>query len=73
MGFKNFSENSSKMLNYILLNLFTSIKDLVFIFRLRNYAYFFILAEFMILYCKDSLGCIDNNNIKLINNVSYFM
>jgi len=22
-----------------------------------------ILAEFMILYCKDSLGCIDNNNI----------
>ena len=30
---------------------------------------FFILAEFMILYCKDSLGCIiDNNNIELINN-----
>jgi len=26
-----------------------------------------ILAEFMILYCKDSLGCIDNNNIELIN------
>ena len=26
---------------------------------------FFILAEFMILYCKDSLGCIDNNNIEL--------
>ena len=25
----------------------------------------------MILYCKDSLGCIDNNNIELINNVSY--
>ena len=23
----------------------------------------------MILYCKDSLGCIDNNNIELINNV----
>ena len=22
----------------------------------------------MILYCKDSLGCIDNNNIELINN-----
>ena len=34
---------------------------------------FFILAEFMILYCKDSLGCIDNNNIELINNVSYCM
>jgi hypothetical protein len=27
------------------------------------------LAEFMILYCKDSLGCIDNNNTELINNV----
>ena len=25
----------------------------------------------MILYCKDSLGCIDNNNIELINNTSY--
>jgi hypothetical protein len=25
----------------------------------------------MILYCKDSLGCIDNNNIELINNVYY--
>jgi choline-glycine betaine transporter len=35
--------------------------------------FFFILAEFMILYCKDSLGCIDNNNIELINNVSYCM
>ena len=23
----------------------------------------------MILYCKDSLGCIDNNNIELINNM----
>ena len=23
----------------------------------------------MILYCKDSLGFIDNNNIKLINNI----
>ena len=23
----------------------------------------------MILYCKDSLGCIDNNNIELINNI----
>ena len=34
---------------------------------------FFILAEFIILYCKDSLGCIDNNNIELINNVSYCM
>ena len=34
---------------------------------------FSILAEFMILYCKDSLGCIDNNNIELINNVSYCM
>jgi hypothetical protein len=22
----------------------------------------------MILYCKNSLGCIDNNNIELINN-----
>ena len=22
----------------------------------------------MILYCKDNLGCIDNNNIELINN-----
>jgi hypothetical protein len=31
--------------------------------------FFFILAEFMILYCKDNLGCIDNNNIELINNV----
>jgi hypothetical protein len=30
---------------------------------------FFILAEFMILYCNDSLGCIDNNNIELINNI----
>ena len=35
--------------------------------------FFFILADFMILYCKDSLGCIDNNNIELINNVSYCM
>jgi potassium/chloride transporter 4/5/6 len=26
----------------------------------------------MILYCKDSLGCIDNNNIELINNIDYF-
>jgi hypothetical protein len=34
---------------------------------------FFILNEFMILYCKDSLGCIDSNNIELINNVSYCM
>ena len=25
----------------------------------------------MILYCKDSLGCIDNNIIELINNISY--
>jgi hypothetical protein len=25
----------------------------------------------MILYCKDNLGCIDNNNIELINNVYY--
>jgi hypothetical protein len=25
----------------------------------------------MILYCKDSLGCIDNNNIELINNSWY--
>ena len=25
----------------------------------------------MILYCKDSLGCIDNNNIELINNDHY--
>ena len=32
-------------------------------------AYFFILAEFMILYCKESFGCIDNNNIELINNI----
>ena len=44
--------------------------------KLNQYRYwlsFFILAEFMILYCKDSLGCIDNNNIELINNVSYCM
>ena len=27
-----------------------------------------ILVQFF-LYCKDSLGCIDNNNIKLINNI----
>ena len=42
--------------------------------KLSQYRYwlsFFILAEFMILYCKDSLGCIDNNNIELINNVYY--
>ena len=25
----------------------------------------------MILYCKDSLGSIDNNNIELINNMSH--
>ena len=25
----------------------------------------------MILYCKDILGCIDNNNIELINNYLY--
>ena len=25
----------------------------------------------MILYCKDSLGCIDNNKIELINNPEY--
>ena len=43
----------------------------------KNYAnidiglFFFILADFMILYCKDSLGCIDNNNIELINNMSH--
>ena len=39
--------------------------------KLSQYLYwlrFFILAEFMILYCTDSLGCIDNNNIELINN-----
>jgi hypothetical protein len=39
--------------------------------KLSQYRYwlsFSILAEFMILYCKDSLGCIDNNNIELINN-----
>ena len=30
--------------------------------------FLFILAEFITLYCKDSLGCIDNNNIELINN-----
>ena len=42
--------------------------------KLGQYRYwlsFFILAEFMILYCKDSLGCIDNNNIELINNHPY--
>ena len=43
--------------------------------KLSQYRYllsfFFILAEFMILYCKDSLGCIDNNIIELINNISY--
>ena len=33
---------------------------------------FMILAEFMILYCKDNLGCIDNNNIELINNVPFY-
>jgi hypothetical protein len=27
-----------------------------------------MISVFMILYCKDSLGCIDNNNIELINN-----
>jgi hypothetical protein len=27
----------------------------------------------MILYGKNSLGCIDNNNIELINNTWYFM
>ena len=32
---------------------------------------FFILAEFMIFYCKDSWGSIDNNNIELINNPEY--
>ena len=43
----------------------------------KNYAnidiglFIFILAEFMILYCKDSLGCTDNNNKELINNISY--
>jgi len=26
----------------------------------------------MILYCEDSLGCIDDNNIELINNVCYY-
>ena len=44
--------------------------------KLSQYRYwfsFFILAEFMILYCKDNLGCIDNNNIELINNISYYM
>jgi hypothetical protein len=39
--------------------------------KLSQYRYFFILAEFMILYCIDSLGCIDNNNIELINNDCY--
>jgi hypothetical protein len=33
---------------------------------------FMILAEFMILYCKDNLGCIDNNHIELINNVPFY-
>jgi hypothetical protein len=37
----------------------------------RYWLNFFILAEFVILYCKDSLGCIDNNNITLINNTYY--
>ena len=32
---------------------------------------FLIFAEFMILYCTDSLGCIDNNNIELINIYLY--
>ena len=39
--------------------------------KLSQYRYwlrFLMLAEFVILYCKDSLGCIDNNNIELINN-----
>jgi hypothetical protein len=35
--------------------------------------FFFIFAEFMILYCKDNLGCIDNNNIELINNSAYLL
>jgi hypothetical protein len=43
--------------------------------KLSQYRYwlsfFFYIGEFMILYCKDSLGCIDNNNIELINNMSY--
>ena len=43
---------------------------------LSQYRYWFIfsiLAEPMILLCKDSSGCIDNNDIELINNVSYCM
>jgi hypothetical protein len=42
--------------------------------KLSQYRYwlrFLILAEFVILYCKDSLGSIDNNNIDLINNLHY--
>ena len=44
--------------------------------KLSQYRYwlkfFLILAEFMILFCKDSLECIDNNNIELINKLIYF-
>lgn len=42
--------------------------------KLSQYRYwlmFLILVKFMILYFKDSLGCIDNNKIELINNKSY--
>ena len=44
--------------------------------RLSQYRYwfsFFILAEFMILYCKDSLGCNDNNNINKQQTNKYFI
>ena len=33
--------------------------------------YFFYIGRAYYLYCKDSLGCIDNNNIELINNMSH--
>jgi hypothetical protein len=36
-----------------------------------NGYYKIINSANMILYCKDSLGCIDNNNIELINKVFY--
>ena len=57
--------------NYKIINS-ANIKKLLKPISILVY-FFFILAEFMILYCKDSLGCIDNNNIELINNVSYCM
>ena len=70
-----------KILSYIyryykIINFATIKKTKQISEKLSQYRYwlsfFFILAEFMILYCKDSLGCIDNNNIELINNCVYW-